>query len=524
MLSVLLVCAGNKGKKNVSRAKHEGTDAASAPAKFLGDRGTVAPQNALDLGRDTDALLSCDRRVSRADLPFYCPSLPSPGPTQTTTITSPPSGRPAEAAMGSKTRSKKKTKKLSVKRKKAIAQNLRKGDKENVPEPSPPPPPPIAKASPEKRDPPKKKKGAMPYAELKRKYDNKSRRCRRLESDVKLWKDKYKQAQAAADLHCKRAEVAERRDRHRTYRIRYGGADPATVRYGVRYGDIRRCLASAGEQPEGSVPSTVCRSLQVAKCVPELEAARLTIIDQFQQAQLVGLARREERLEMRKQVRRLEKKIARMERSAAAMYRAGKARLTQRAFRCKRGHSYSETMRQVAREMVTAGCARAEVGKLIRRISSALGVEINMTMSERTVGRAILEGLVAGKLQTGYEWLKAGSITISADSTMHRKQNMEARHSAHHVPDYNSGSLDIDPKSIPRIRVVCLEATHDHTADGSVQGWKDSAREIQELWERSPLARRLGLKFTIADFARTLKGMNGDHANNTRSWSFFTTS
>ncbi|KAF7336494.1 hypothetical protein MSAN_02304100 [Mycena sanguinolenta] len=47
----------------------------------------------------------------------------------------------------------------------------------------------------------------------------------------------------------------------------------------------------------------------------------------------------------------------------------------------------------------------------------------------------------------------------------------------------------------------------------SVDGWKTRLDEIIDLFNRSPLAQRLAKKYSVRDFLRILKGLNGDHAS-----------
>jgi hypothetical protein len=121
-------------------------------------------------------------------------------------------------------------------------------------------------------------------------------------------------------------------------------------------------------------------------------------------------------------------------------------------------------------------------------------------MSQRTVGRAILEGGVAAKLQLGYEWSRTPGMTLSADSMSHLKMNIESRHTAHRVPDYQSPGLDIDPDSVIHVCLLCVDKTLDHSSQTSFDGWKHEVEDIVELVKRSPLGQRLNQKFTVQDF------------------------
>ncbi|KAJ7741249.1 hypothetical protein B0H16DRAFT_1423683 [Mycena metata] len=168
---------------------------------------------------------------------------------------------------------------------------------------------------------------------------------------------------------------------------------------------------------------------------------------------------------------------------------------------------------RLARIMADGGCARAKIGPMMERIAEVFGVRINRAMSRRTVGRAIEEGGVAARMQLIYELSKNKGVTISADSTSNRGQNIESRHLATRAPDYKSGSLDIDPNSTPKVRFLGVEKTLDHSSAQSVQGWKNQIEEAVKVFNRSPLAQRLKKQYTVREFTIIVKGMNGDHAS-----------
>ncbi|KAJ4484512.1 hypothetical protein C8R41DRAFT_921591 [Lentinula lateritia] len=119
--------------------------------------------------------------------------------------------------------------------------------------------------------------------------------------------------------------------------------------------------------------------------------------------------------------------------------------------------------------MVLSGYSWKQVGGLIQRIGHTFGLNLTSEMSRRTVSRAILEGGVAVKLQMGYEILNTPGMTLSADSTSRRKQNYESRHIALQVPDYAElkNSIHVKPASYHRVCFFVIEATNDHSSQGS---------------------------------------------------------
>ncbi|KAF8202587.1 hypothetical protein K438DRAFT_1757917 [Mycena galopus ATCC 62051] len=178
---------------------------------------------------------------------------------------------------------------------------------------------------------------------------------------------------------------------------------------------------------------------------------------------------------------------------------------------------YTTHARKLARIMVDSGCARGKVGTLMERIGQIFGVHINRKMSRRTVSRAVAEGGIAAKMQSTFELSLNKGITISADSTSNRGQNIESRHIAMRAPDYTSGSLEVDPNSMSKVRFLGVEKTLDHTSAESIKGWNKHVRECIQIFNDSPLAARLQKKYTLHQFLEILKGMHGDHASNEKS-------
>ncbi|KAJ7877146.1 hypothetical protein B0H13DRAFT_1631869 [Mycena leptocephala] len=213
----------------------------------------------------------------------------------------------------------------------------------------------------------------------------------------------------------------------------------------------------------------------------------------------------------RKQIKAQKQRLRRSIRGLSrAVERAKKkwsfCRLTQKGI-------YTAQARRLARVMADSGCARSKVGPLMVRIGEIFGIRIDRAMDRRTVGRAIEEGGVAARMQVIYELSKSSGVTISAESTSNRGQNIESSHLATRAPDYKSGNLDIDPNSTPKVRFLGVEKTLDHTSAKAVESWKTRLDDFIDLFNRSPLAQRLAKKYSVREFLKILKGMNGDHAS-----------
>ncbi|KAF8238173.1 hypothetical protein L208DRAFT_1355507 [Tricholoma matsutake] len=175
---------------------------------------------------------------------------------------------------------------------------------------------------------------------------------------------------------------------------------------------------------------------------------------------------------------------------------------------------FTPEARALAWIIVHSGCSQAKVGGVIQSIGKLLGITIKTPMSRRTVGRAILEGGVAAKIQLGYEMSRTKSLTISADSTSHRKINYEACHVALRTPDYRSSDLMVDLNSMPSVHLLGVDSEVDHTSEVSVAGWLDKMEDVAVTFNKSPLSQQMECEFMMSDLADLLWGMNGDHVSN----------
>ncbi|KAF8149950.1 hypothetical protein B0H34DRAFT_667267 [Crassisporium funariophilum] len=183
-------------------------------------------------------------------------------------------------------------------------------------------------------------------------------------------------------------------------------------------------------------------------------------------------------------------------------------------FKLMHRKTYSVTARKMTRMLVNAGCAQSKAGGMISQIANLFRVKIShpsRVMDPQTISRIVLEGLIAAKCQVGYE------ISRTQDGTSNRGNTYKYRHIAMRVPDYHSTNLKVNPSSIPKIRLLGVDCTVEHSADASPEGFTNAVRDTLDIFDRSPAARRLERKVTIREFFRKLKGMNGDHASKEKS-------
>jgi methionine aminopeptidase len=82
---------------------------------------------------------------------------------------------------------------------------------------------------------------------------------------------------------------------------------------------------------------------------------------------------------------------------------------------------YTEEARSLTCLLTKAGCSPEYVGSVIETVCKSAGVEVVGKMSRHTVGRAIIEGGVAAKMQLGYELKKTKGKYILGFKTWVRK-------------------------------------------------------------------------------------------------------
>ncbi|KAF8064378.1 hypothetical protein FPV67DRAFT_1419974, partial [Lyophyllum atratum] len=157
-------------------------------------------------------------------------------------------------------------------------------------------------------------------------------------------------------------------------------------------------------------------------------------------------------------------------------------------FKTTHHQAYSTEIRKLARLMVVGGCARGKVGALLCEIGNVFGVHVKKAMSRRTVSRTMLEGLIASKTQIAYEVSLSQGI---ADSTSNRGINFESCHIAMRAPEYGSQSLTVDDAAKPKLRLLCLDSTVDHTAATSVESIMKHVKDAIDVFNWSPTAERL---------------------------------
>jgi hypothetical protein len=120
--------------------------------------------------------------------------------------------------------------------------------------------------------------------------------------------------------------------------------------------------------------------------------------------------RQEQNDALRKTLRALKARCARAPRILKRVVH--KASLCPNVIKLTKHGVFTPEARALARIMVRSGCSQAKVGGVIQSMGKLLGITIKTPMSRQTVGRAILEGGVAAKIQLGYEMSRTKSETL----------------------------------------------------------------------------------------------------------------
>jgi hypothetical protein len=151
--------------------------------------------------------------------------------------------------------------------------------------------------------------------------------------------------------------------------------------------------------------------------------------------------------------------------------------------------TYTEETRNLVRLLVQCGCSQDSVNKMIHAVLRVAGVSMIGKINRRSVSRFIREGFYAAQVQLGYEMDKAASMTFSADGTMHRSINYNARHAHLKVESY---STDQPERAVHVTRFLGIHFTIDGSSEHSVKSWNQLLDNMNEIYNASPLAKRTG--------------------------------
>lgn len=64
-----------------------------------------------------------------------------------------------------------------------------------------------------------------------------------------------------------------------------------------------------------------------------------------------------------------------------------------------------------------------------------------------------------------------------------------------------------------RTRLISVSSTVSHTSEAQLECWKRHISDICSIFNSAPLAKRFVVYLTVTQFAKLMKAMHGDHAN-----------
>ncbi|KAF7358820.1 hypothetical protein MSAN_01221600 [Mycena sanguinolenta] len=273
--------------------------------------------------------------------------------------------------------------------------------------------------------------------------------------------------------------------------------------------EVQAATAAARTSAERAIRDTVKTCAELADKLARAEQ-RLADLGETSTAKVNASAKELSTLRhclraMKKRVRRLETGQEKIKNGSASGRAVGRVVL-------KKGRAYKPEIRDLARVLISCGCKMGKVGGVIEAVARIFGIELQHTLSRRTVGRIALEGLLMARMQLGFELKHAEDYTISSDSTSRRKLNYQSHHIHMRVPVGRDAQGNIVFSKMAKVRFAGVESTPDHSAATSKATWLKVFDDVMEAFNGSPLAQRVGaLDFRL--ICRRLRGMCGDHAN-----------
>jgi hypothetical protein len=176
-----------------------------------------------------------------------------------------------------------------------------------------------------------------------------------------------------------------------------------------------------------------------------------------------------------------------------------------RNFSMKQKGMYCLCTRMMACLLTCHGVATDKVRHVIIAMGGYLGIKVDQKMSKRTVANCILEGSILSDLQVAAEMATSDSLTLSSDSTSHKRENF----------DFLTVGLAITlPDGTKQhVQQTCgVGASVNHTASLQRDNILKTLDRMSTLFNESPLAKELNLSFSLDDFAMKFVGTSGDHA------------
>ncbi|PCH39157.1 hypothetical protein WOLCODRAFT_21365 [Wolfiporia cocos MD-104 SS10] len=155
-------------------------------------------------------------------------------------------------------------------------------------------------------------------------------------------------------------------------------------------------------------------------------------------------------------------------------------------------------------DLIGNGVPAHQVQATITAVVSATGSNVNGSLSKHSIGRIMLEGYVASKMQVVEDVSEAEGIMISGDGTTHKHINYES----HHVY-LNSGDKHTR-------RTLGVHSAPNHTSEQQLKGWRACTADLYDTYNASPNGQHNPAK--VQEFAAKITGVNTDHAEDQKKF------
>ncbi|KAJ7648668.1 hypothetical protein DFH06DRAFT_1095461 [Mycena polygramma] len=166
----------------------------------------------------------------------------------------------------------------------------------------------------------------------------------------------------------------------------------------------------------------------------------------------------------------------------------------------------TEASRELVTDLVSLhNVPVSRVLSVIQAVAATFGVAVDGDISERSVGRIVLEGGLISQAQIVHEIQSAADVTLSGDGTSLYNIQQESKFLNFKTSLYADG--DVLHKRVHRF--LGISTALDHTAETQIQGWKDINAEIHEVYNSTVGADNPVDPDTLPARAT---GYNGDHA------------
>ncbi|KIJ50044.1 hypothetical protein M422DRAFT_160101 [Sphaerobolus stellatus SS14] len=120
------------------------------------------------------------------------------------------------------------------------------------------------------------------------------------------------------------------------------------------------------------------------------------------------------------------------------------------------------------------GVTTKQIGSVINCVAEGAGLQVDGSISGRTVRRVINEGGVAAQLQIAEAMKETDSITLSGDGTTHKNVNRESRH-AFFIKETGEKSL----------LHLGVHSSTSHTAEKQLHGLQEQLSQISTTYNET---------------------------------------